>query len=338
MRHILLYIFILSVVVGVAGYDGPGRSREILRETAAKAEAGDPEALYQMSVVYSRGFDSIPQDSSLSLDMLRRASDAGHIQASNMLAYKLMEGVELPADTVEAVRLFEIAANAGDSKAQSNLGYLLINGLGVSSQPEKGAYWLELASEAGITRAQSMLGDLYRDGRGVAQDSLQAEAHYRAAFEHGLADAGNKIYDLRKTVIDTLSSPRLLSEALYYYKYGAIAPAFRILERLEESPDTAVRAHALAIIGDAYARQRGVKYDYNKSLDYLFRAAVLGNPSAQFMIGELLDMLPDALTDHISATDSEDYHYSEYWYARAAEAGVLDAAEAGRRLLISSGL
>lgn len=308
------------------------QSRAILRETAQKAEAGDPEAMYQMSVVYERGFDSIPQNIAKSDSMLRLAADAGHIAAANMLAFRLMEGKGIPADTIKAIRLFEIAANAGDAKAQSNLGYLLVNGIGVEAQPEKGAYWLELASEAGITRAQSMLGDLYRDGVGVARDSLQAEAHYRAAFEHGLADAGVKLADLLQTKINSMPDEEKLPQALYFYTHNAFSPAFEILTSLENAPDTIIRAHTFAVMGDAYARQRGVAYNYDKSIDYLYKAALLGNPSASFMIAELLDMLPDALNEKISDSNAEDYSSPHYWYEQAAKSGVTDAAEANRRL------
>lgn len=333
MRKVLFLISVVFFCVVFSQYKGGEEAREILRETARKAEMGDPESMYQMSIVYERGFDSIPQDIAKSDSMLRRAADAGHISAANMLAFRLMEGKGIPADTVEAVRLFEIAANAGDAKAQSNLGFLLVNGIGVSAQPEKGAYWLSLASEAGITRAQSMLGDLYRDGKGVAKDSLQAEAHYRAAFEHGLVDAGIKLAEIRIAKIDTLPDNEKLSEALYFYTHNAFSPALELLTALEDTPNNNVKAHACAVISDAYARQRGVTYNYEKSIDYLYKSAVLGNPSASFMLAELLDMLPDAVSSRVSDSDPEEYTSPHFWYEQAAAAGVLDAAEANRRLL-----
>lgn len=333
LRLIASCAIVIFFIACLAQSSDPDRGRRILRETAARADAGDAEALYQMSVVYSRGFDSIPADLSKSDSLLRLSAESGHPVAANMLAFRLMEGKDIPADTMQAVKWFEVAANAGDAKAQSNLGYILVNGIGVSPDSQRGAYWLELASENGITRAQSMLGDLYRDGNGVARDSMQADAHYRAAFEKGLVDAGYKLADLRRAYTDTIPDDRLLAEALYFYRYGASSPAIKWLSRLENSNDIVVRAHAMAVLGDAYARAQGVAYDYEKSIDYLFKAATQGNPSAAFMIAELLDILPDALNRLIKDNDPADLSSAQYWYEIAAPSGITNAAEAYRRLL-----
>lgn len=170
--------------------------RQMVREVADKAEAGDPAAMYQLGVICERGFDSIPRDSLRAMRLYEAAAEAGDLEAQNYLGFYLISNQRRAADARRGLEWLERAAIGGDRKAQSNIGFLLLGGKGVEQDYEKAAYWLERASAAGLPAASSMLGDLYRDGKGVARDSLQAAAHYYAAFDAGLTDAAYKLESL----------------------------------------------------------------------------------------------------------------------------------------------
>ena len=340
IRHVCcisLMVFAFSAMM-IALAQSPSelrRRHEAVREVSVRADSGDAEALYQLALLHERGYDSIPKDSTKALLLLREAADAGFPAAANLLGYKLITGEGgIERNPAEGLGLLEDAAAHGDPKALSNLGYLLLYGEGVEHDSSKAAYWLQRASEGGILSASSMLGDLYRDGEGVDKDSLKAASLYRMAFDKGLTDAGYKLYDLTKAEIDTLPARARLTEGLYYFNRSLPSVGVDIFRSLAEDSSVSpeLRAHSKALLGDAYSRGRGVGYDYELSTRYYLEAAREGDPSAQFIIGEMLQIFPDALEGKICADDPADINSAYYWLDRAAGAGVTDASTAIRRL------
>lgn len=315
------------------------RRREAVRDVAVRAESGDAEALYQLSRLHERGYDSIPRDSVRAITLLRRAAEGGYAPAANMLGYKLIKGEGMAQDPKEGLEWVERAAEAGDPKALSNIGYLLLNGEGIEKDESKAAFWLEKASDKGNSTARSMLGDLYRDGRGVERDSVKADSLYRAAFENGLTDAGYKLYDLVVSSQDSLPARDRLREGLYYFNLTAPSVGLNYFRELADSLQIGeygltpeLRARAKALLGDAYSRGRGIAYDYDLSTRYYLDAAREGDPSAAFVIGEMLEIFPDALEGLLTPVELPDSESPAYWFERASAAGINDASAAMRRL------
>lgn len=252
---------------------------------------------------------------------------SGDTEAMNYLGYLLMSGAEgIEKDAAAGLSWITKAASLGDVKAASNLGWLFIEGSLVEQDYSEGARWLSKASQAGLPVAQSLLGDLYRDGKGVAPDSAKADSLYREAFERGLADAGYKLFALHSGEYAEMTPTELVETGKYYYLRGAPSEGVKLFYMASDAGD----ADAMALLGDAYTRAMGVPYDYDLSLSYYVKAAKAGNPSAQFILGELLEIFPDTLRK-ISESEGvpED---AEYWMKEAASAGVTDAEEAARRL------
>ena len=287
------------------------------------------DSLYIESLKYDHGFDSIARDSVRAAQLLRESAEAGSLKAQNLLGYNLIQ--EGDAD---GLKWIEAAAMAGDPKAQGNLGYLLLNSPLVKNEPEKAAYWLERASAGGVATATSMLGDLFRDGRGVARDSLQAEALYTAALDAGLSDAGYKLADMMERKWATLPDSVQYEKGIYLYTHRVPDAALPIFRRLsDEAEEGVIRGKSLAILGDAYTRAMGVAYNHKQSLGYYLLAAIEGDPSAAFVIGELLEIFPDGLEDlpghRILPPEA---FVADYWYDKASSGGVNSAEEATRRL------
>jgi TPR repeat protein len=66
------------------------------------------------------------------------------------------------------------------------------------------------------------------------------------------------------------------------------------------------------------------------------RSARLGNPASQFVVGELLEMFPDAfneLPEEDTSQLSDEEYSAIYWYELAAEKGITDARKATEYLL-----
>lgn len=259
---------------------------------------------------------------------LKERAERGDTEAMNYLGYLLISGTDSVAqDKGEGLIWLTRAASAGDVKAASNLGWLYIQGDLLDRDMTEGVKWLKKAAEGGLPVAMSLLGDLYRDGRGLPADSAAADSLYRTAFERGLSDAGYKLYALNSDKYASLTPEEKVKTGKYYYLRGAPSDGVKLFYMATDEGN----AEALALLGDAYTRAVGVPYDFDLSLKYYFEAARAGNPSAQFVIGELLDMFPDALTNVEGyAGGEEDDPF--YWYGKAAESGITDAAVAYDRL------
>lgn len=261
-------------------------------------------------------------------DEWRERAEAGDVEAMNYLGYLLLGGTEgVERDTAEGLRWLVRAAASGDAKAASNLGWLFLQGDIVEQNLREAARYLGIAADKGLPVAQSLLGDLYRDGLGVESDSIAADSLYREAFEHGLADAGYKLYDLNSGRYENLPPEEKVTAGKYFYLRGAPSEGVKLfyLASEEGNPD------ALTLLGDAYSRAIGVPYDHELSLKYFVMGAKGGNPTAQFIIGELLEIFPDALRNLPEAEGLPDD--PNYWNEKAASAGVTDAAIAMELLL-----
>lgn len=277
-----------------------------------------------MALAVSFGFGMMQAED---MEELRARAEAGDAEAMNYLGYLLMsEQNDSLRNPGAGLTWIMKAAATGDAKAASNLGWLFIEGDIVEQDFNEGAKWLQVASSKGLPVAMSLLGDLYRDGKGMPTDSVVADSLYREAFERGLADAGFKLYSLNESFYQGLTPERQVEEGIYYYLRSAPSEGVKLFYLAAEQDD--VRAKAL--LGDAYTRARGVPYDHTLSLKYYAEAAYGGNPSAQFVVAELLDIFPDALSRIPGLPEMP--ADAQYWYEKAADAGVGDADTANRLL------
>lgn len=341
MRKLLLILAVLSVFTGLLSQSPAEMQRRhaAVKAVAERAAQGDSEALYQLSTLHERGYDTIPQDTLQAILLLRQSAEGGYAPAQNILGYKLIIGEGVAKDAEEGLKWIENAAEAGEPKALSNIGYLLLHGEGVPRDEEKAAYWLERAADEGINSARSMLGDLYRDGTGVTQDSIKAKSLYRLAFDNGLTDAGYKLYDITKSEVDSMPAAGRICEGLYYFNRTTPSIGVKIFRQLadtlqigEKGMTPELKSMAKALMGDACSRGRGIEYDYNLSMEYYLEAARRGNPSAEFIVGEILEIFPDALNEFLRPDDPIEFTSAAYWLDQASAAGVRDATEANHRL------
>lgn len=329
-RLLALLLMIAGLLPAAAREDTDSAMTESFRSLCAEACTGDPKAMFSVASVYEKGYGSILPDSLKALEFLRLSADADYPPALNLLGFRYYNGEGVEKDPRKAIDLIQRAADLGDPKAFNNLGWLLAEGSGVERDYKKAAYWLGRAADANLPVAMSQLADLYRQGLGVQTDSLRAVELYSGAIALGLADAEKKLLAMKYDDYRRLDPADAVELGRYYYSHRAPSVAVTLFEIAAEKGEPA----ALALLGDAYGRAIGVAYDYDKSLRYYFRAARLGNPSAQFVLGELLQILPDALDslgDGLEPTEEERDPF--YWLELAELQGVGDAHTATRRLI-----
>ncbi|MCM1291739.1 MAG: sel1 repeat family protein [Prevotella sp.] len=259
------------------------------------------------------------------------------------LGFRLYQGDSvLGRDTVRGLTLIEEAAELDQPQALNNLAYLLIHGDTTMRDPLRAVELFRRAADKGLPTALAQLGDIYREGVIVPADTAKAEDLYLKAASKGLPDAQAKLTALLMPRWRELCHDSLLAEAKRLYPapapFAAVQSLLIILKDFDTSEynpiaeDVPVQATALALLGDAYARGLGLQYDYEKSLKAFFQAAMMGDPSAQFIIAETLDISPDAL-DILGLTPLDPDTDPQRWYILAARKGITDAAQAYRRLL-----
>lgn len=336
MLPLLLLSPILSATPrGDVGGDDDSRLRRSLRALVARADSGDAKALFDLASLHERGYDTIPVDSARALELCILSAEKGYAPAQNYLGFKYYRGEGIGKDIGKGLYWMEKAAMQGDPKGANNLGWMLSEGEGVIRDYVKAAFWLRRAADAGLPAGQAQLADLLRMGRGVAADTIAADSLYTLAIRGGLRDAEAKLLSMQHERWHRLQADSALRLGIDHYIHRAPTIGVTLFEQVAAGSPTptdsaarAVRAHALALLGDAYTRSVGVEYDYDKGIEYFIEAAMLGNPSAQFIIGEMLEIFPDALTGNKELRSDPGW-----WLSRAAESGVTDAAISNRRLL-----
>ena len=87
-----------------------------------RMERNDSEAIYIVSIYYSKGIYGLPMDLQKALDLCLRAADLGYSKACYVLALCYEKGVGLPKDIAKAKEYYEKAAKKGNIMARHNLG------------------------------------------------------------------------------------------------------------------------------------------------------------------------------------------------------------------------
>lgn len=306
-----------------------------------RAEAGQPEARYRLAALYENGFapGGIERDSLRAMELYAAAAHDGLPAAQNYYGFVLIRS----GRAAEGLELIERAARAGDPKACNNLGYLLTDGTLVERDFAKAAYWYERAAGAGLPVAMVGLAEMARQGQGAPADTVKAVALYDAALGAGLAEAQAPLIEMMHTTWRRLPAADALSLGDYYHSLRAPAVAVYLWSQAADRPiaqgDTVAlqtRGRAEALLGEAYSRGDGVEYSHANSLKYYFRGALDGNPSAQFVMAELLSMFPDALADltdpALQSQVTDLTSSAQYWYDSAARSGITTADAATRAL------
>lgn len=335
MRKWWFASLIIIMVYAMAQSPQDEARRIALRALIERAEAADADATYHLARLYESGYDSIPQDTLKSVALFRRAAELGNIHAQNYYGFLLYNGMGTAQNKNQGLEWITRAAEGGDLSAANNLGWMILSADTAEDEKDyaKAAQWLSKAANGGVPSAMSMLADLYRDGKGVEADTLQAVNLYNHAIEAGVPDAQLKLLSMQQAAWRQLSAEDAVNTGLYYYTHRA--PTIGVT--LFEQAATQGNAKAMALLGDALTRALGASYDHDLGLNYYFKAAVAGNPSAQFVVAELLEIFPDALDDLIDDTISpkmaDDYKDPNYWMQLATQAGVRSAEDATRLLL-----
>lgn len=146
-----------------------GEYHQALQLWQSAAEAGDPQAMNNLGVLYDKGLGVEP-DVGRALHWYAKSAEAGHPSGMCNFGRMLEQGRGIPPDVVEAARWFDLAARKGQPEAQYNLGMLYEQGHGVGKDDAAAAAWYSRAAAADQPDALARLGHFYREGRVVKKN------------------------------------------------------------------------------------------------------------------------------------------------------------------------
>ncbi len=138
------------------------------------------DAFRQGVAAFSKG------DYGVALEKFKTLADKGNPEAQYNLGVMYRQGKGVPADDQKAIELWTKAADQGNNAAaQFSLGLLYRQGKGVPADDKQAASYWSKAAEQGHNTAQMYLGIMYAQGAGIAQDKVQAYKWFSIAAENG---------------------------------------------------------------------------------------------------------------------------------------------------------
>ncbi len=158
------------------------RALALFEELAAQ---GEPQALYQLGVIYEEGLGT-EADEAAANGWYQQALEKNSPRALAHFGGKYREGAGVVQNFKESLRLYRLSAELGYAPAQHVLGMALADGMGTFRDPVKAHMWFNLASASGYAAAtiarDRLAANMGQSEVTLAQDkALQcAEKNYRS--------------------------------------------------------------------------------------------------------------------------------------------------------------
>ncbi|WP_020591612.1 SEL1-like repeat protein [Kiloniella laminariae] len=250
-------------------------------------------------------------------------------------------------DKKEAFTLYKTAAQKGDRLAQTELGIMYNRGTGTLKNQKEAFKWLSKAAEGGQGRAQYYLAHMYSNGYGTGRDPHKALFWYQKAADKGIEAAYLPLGLLHLTgngpegdvEIDSAGlngqvtlelSGELSSQALLPEINPPEINQGEIIQG-ETSPMGGQNT-SLSVTDDSPLVP--VTTDPQAAFPWLKKAAELGRPEAEYLLGQLYQKgegLPK------KNTPEENIEQALLWYERAARSTHVDAQHALAQLFDERG-
>lgn len=143
-----------SVQAGVEAWQA-GNHAEAVRQWRPLADAGDPDALFNLGHAYRLG-RGVPQNMNMAEQNYERAARGGHVEAQAMYGLLLFQN----GRRQEAMPYIRGAAERGDARAQYVYGTALFNGDVVARDWPRAYALVSRAAAQGLPYAQSQLREM----------------------------------------------------------------------------------------------------------------------------------------------------------------------------------
>ena len=235
------------------------------------------------------------------LQPLEAKSQTGDPESETLLALAYYAGVLLKKDDAEATRLLHLAANRGYMAADESLGMFAETGIGMDqnrADPAAALDWYRKAAQQGSMDAATDIALMYANGKGVARDPAQAVVWFRRAADGG---DGSAQYNLALMYERGEGVPQDFNEAIHWLNAAAdqnlVPPLMALAELFLQPPNSTITA------------------DVPKAMRYYERAASLGSPTSEAILGTIFSRGLQGKVDYAQALE---------WYKKAANHGDAD--------------
>ena len=263
---------------------------ESLPDWCNRAEAGDPEAQYQVAMYFAR--NPLPGSGGEVRRYLTRAVEQGHGKACLSLAWELMN-----EDPDRAFQLLKNAADCGEMEALEDMGFCYAQGRGVPQDLAQAEQCFIRWAQQGDGEAKLALARRYKTGDLVPKHLGKALSWMRRAELAGLTDASERFYAEERAREAEMSRERERFAAL--------------LAKAEQGD-----AEAQNEVGICYINGQGVERDDTQAAEWFHKAAGQGLASAQHNLGLCYFEGRGVERDDAQAAE---------WFRKAAEQGDANA-------------
>jgi len=229
-----------------------------------QAEAGNPQAEFNLGLVYLQG-DGTPKDPVKAATWLEKSALQGYAEAQFRLGRMYARGEGVPADPAKALGWIERAAGQGHAEAQFHLAGMYARGEGIPADPAKAVEWMEKAAIQGHAKAQGFVGWMYTEGEGVPRNVAKAVEWYQKAAAQGEAEAQ---FHLAGMYARGEGVPKNAAAAIEWYHKAAAQGYVEAENRLAE----------MYYLGDS------VPEDAAKAVEWAEKGAAQGDAKAQFLL------------------------------------------------------
>lgn len=178
-----------------------------------KANKGDPNAQYNLGIMYTYG-RGVSEDWSEGAKWFSKAAGHGNADAQCNLGYVYLNGRGLAQDSNEAMVCFKKAAERGHMASQNALAMMYCGIGNVPKDYNEAIKWFKRAANQGCITAQLNLGVIYYEGAkydegvNVAKDYVEA---YKWLLIAGMKDRG--YYAETKQELAYNMTPEQIAEA-----------------------------------------------------------------------------------------------------------------------------
>lgn len=159
--------------------------QQAFSELKARAEREDAASQYEIGRLFSFGTPFLKGDEERAAIWVRKAAEAGNLEAQTNLGYLYLSGRGITQDNQQAMLWMAKAAEGGFAQAQMNLGILLQEGKHASKDEARALYWMEKAANQGLAKAQLNMGYMHGLGVGTTPNDKIAMQWYMRAAEQG---------------------------------------------------------------------------------------------------------------------------------------------------------
>jgi TPR repeat protein len=269
--------------------------------TTKAADQQDPIALRNLGEDYQFG-QGVAVDLPRAVALYQRASDLGNARAQYYLGTLYEAGNGVPADPARAFSLYGASARQNDPEGERALGMAYRNAVGTEKDDSASFAWLTRAADHGNGYAQLLCGLKQLSGPGPSTDFAKAARWLASAIKQESALTPQMKAVGGDKIREALATAHLVLGALYAAGLGVPRDTGRASELIGRAlpdldawlPPAARIALAgppgmpdeiLTTIGQAYETRPPESAVTKAAFDFLYFAAVAGNPNAQFDLG-----------------------------------------------------